>query len=171
MLTLIPYTMQDGHWTLPDAALQGIWAQMVIEGHVKTVFCQGGVRTQDQWFEHCKNPANVIQTVWNGDDLVLVAWLNKVSWNHAMGHFCGFKAGYGKVVKEAGRLILDYWFDILGLQVVIGCIPEHNRLALKYILGLGFEKGGFIPGIIRDVFKHKAVGAVFVYKTREVHHG
>jgi RimJ/RimL family protein N-acetyltransferase len=47
--------------------------------------------------------------------------------------------GYG---TEAGRLLLDYAFDRIGLHRVSVGIVGFNKRALRYWRGLGFEKEG-----------------------------
>lgn len=89
----------------------------------------------------------------------------------ANGSFCFFKEFQTPAyTNELGKMAIDYWLNVLEIDIVYGMTPSNNRPALIYIKRLGFIEVGRIPnycyltgntcaGVItyidRDIFRER----------------
>ena len=64
-----------------------------------------------------------------------------------------------------GDMILEFWFEILGLDVVMGITPEPNRPARIYVKRVGGTECGRIPNW--TTFKGNVVAGVITSITKE----
>ena len=159
----------DPRWTLPDWVVLDWWSRMVRDGTVKRVFYNGAVTNPDQFIAFLQRPTNVPLAIRTDDqEWIGIAWLTNINRTSAVAHFCGFREGWErKQTIDAGELALDYWFAFPGVEggkhfkVLLGITPADNRLALRFINQLGFERVGTVP--------HLANGgdAIISYITRE----
>lgn len=84
-------------------------------------------------------------------DIAGMAWLTDVincsgKLLRGEGSFLFFKDYQNpKFTNEFGRMILDFWFMVLGLDTVVGLTPITNRPAISYIRRMGFSIVGSIP--------------------------
>lgn len=118
------------------------------------VFSQDRVEESEQFIRLMKARRNIVQFVWDGNDVLAVTWINSVASNFAFGHFCVFKEAWGKRSEEIGRLIRNYWFDLETngshvLDVIIGMMPARNRLAHNFVQRVGWVNLGTIPGMFK----------------------
>lgn len=151
-MKLIPYAQVDGAWSVRDADVKHCWRKMEEEGTARIVFWSGSVKTEDDFLAMCKAPANIVVFVISDTDFLGLAWLNEVSGNHAMAHFCFFRDSWGTDSIEMGEMVLSYWFSFEYegepvLKVIIGNVPDFNVKALSFIRKLGFIRVGEIPHI------------------------
>jgi len=51
----------------------------------------------------------------------------------------------GKTPMAVARLGLKYWFDCLGMDVITGATPTHNKAACKFVKRVGMKEVGCIP--------------------------
>jgi RimJ/RimL family protein N-acetyltransferase len=100
-----------------------------------------------------------------------MAWIAEVSvcsgiLIRGVGSFCFFK-DYQKPMytDQFAEMILEYWFEALSLDIVVGSTPEPNRAAVIYAKRAGFKEIGRIPNY--TTFKGQVVPAVITAMTKE----
>lgn len=171
----MPYTDVDGRMTVPDQSILELYGQLLFEGLVPIVFCQGSVKSPGDLLMIFKKPDNISVFVIDEDYTIGgFAFLNGVSRNSAYVHFCFLKRMWGKKSTEAGGALLNYWFSIPGrsgplFDVLLGIIPETNRRAIRYIKRLGWTTLGVIPEICYDAYRDQNMGGLVSYLAREDH--
>jgi hypothetical protein len=100
-----------------------------------------------------------------------VSWIADVTtcsgkMTRGVGSFLFFKDFQKPMYTDQfSEMILDYWFNALGLTIVVGVTPEPNRAALIYVKRAGFKEGGRIPAY--TTFKGEVVTGVVTYMTKE----
>lgn len=76
-----------------------------------------------------------------------IDWINKKAEpNIAIGEVAAWGKGYG---TEGLHLLLDYAFNVMGLNRMYGYVVEFNKAAIKMDLKAGFNNEGLL---IEDVF-------------------
>ena len=172
-MKLIPYVLSDGAYSLPDSVMKGIYSTMVRYHLDKIVFYSGGMN-EDNFLLFMKSPQNVVHTIWEGDEIGIIAWVNGFGANFAYAHFCCFPRTWGSTSIELGRRSLEYWFNFKKddgtylFDVVLGLVPAHNKKAISYIKKVGASILGTIP---RMKCGNKKDGVVVGYITREGNNG
>lgn len=172
-LVLVPYVQVDGAWTMSDEVMRGLWAGLEAEGTVRRVWCGGGMLDADEFLMFMKRPSNAVHVIWEEAEPVFLAWLNSFGDNHAMAHFAGFMAGWGRIMVECLKKCFQYWFSMKNgdekplFGVILGIIPETNRLAIRLGQRAGARRAGTVPGVIRDIYQQRRVGAAIMYVENE----
>lgn len=166
-MKLVPYVEVDGSRTIPDSLLSGFFEEMERDELTDIVFYTNELDSS-QFVKMMKNPANLPVFIWD-DGLKGVAWINNLADNHAMGHFCFLKSGWGKFAEQAGEEVLKYWFAIDGsngplFDLIFGFIPEFNQRAVNFSQRIGFTKLGVIPKLAN--VRGERSGMVILYRTR-----
>ena len=167
-MILVPYAELNGFRTIPDDELEDIFQRMQSEGLDKIVFYSGIVRTAKDFIETMKSKNNFPVFVKNDSGYAGFAWLNNLSGNTAMAHFCFFK---GNPAVEAGRKILHYWFSFTGKEgplfdVLTGMIPGFNRRAIEFVKKLGAVEVGAIPKLACNEFTKEKYSITILYYLR-----
>jgi RimJ/RimL family protein N-acetyltransferase len=85
-------------------------------------------------------------------DIVGMSWLSDIVTcsgilTRGIGSFVFFK-DYQKPMytDQFSEMILGYWFEVLGLDVILGVTPEPNRAALVYARRSGLREIGRLRG-------------------------
>lgn len=85
-------------------------------------------------------------------DSVGMSWVADISvcggvLTRAIGSFVFFK-DYQKppYTDTFGAMVLKFWFEKLGLDLVVGVTPEPNRAAALYARRMGFKEVARLPG-------------------------
>jgi RimJ/RimL family protein N-acetyltransferase len=79
-----------------------------------------------------------------------------------MGFFRGTSPSHSKLLTQ---MMIDWTFNEIGLDQAVGITPSPNRMAVRFLKGLGFELFGPIPN---DVGWHgEMVSAYVSVMTRE----
>ena len=173
MSSLIPYVQENGAWSIPDDAMDLIFAEMQSHGLDKIVFYSGGIQTAEDFKLFFKNPHVVSHTIWGNSGIELLAWLTHFGKNYAYAHFCTFPSAWGKRTRNLAKQTLEYWFGWSPggeplLDVILGQTPANNRLAVKYIESIGMNTLGTVP---LCAVGDKRAGLVLSYITREDFYG
>jgi RimJ/RimL family protein N-acetyltransferase len=76
-------------------------------------------------------------------DFAGIAWLSGMERygdrQRALASFCVFKKYQNPEVSNAmAAFVLDYWFNCLGMDIVVGMTPAANVLAVRFIKRIGF---------------------------------
>lgn len=170
-MKIIPYTEVNGSRTVSDDFIRSIWFKMVDEGTYKTVFLNGVVNSADGLVSFFKLTSNVVHFVFEGEDLVFMAWLNSISGGTAQTHFVGFRP-WGNRAAEALSMSFKYWFSFKKegayiFDVLMGCIPVFNKRAINFCKSVGVIFIGDIPDFIRNQYASNApVGVAVGYVKR-----
>ena len=90
--------------------------------------------------------------------------------HRGIAHFCFFERFWNGRDSVAGaKAVLNHFFNVCGMDVLVGIIPKPNRPALAFIHRLGWQTVGEIPGA--TVFKGQRCASVINYLGREDWHG
>jgi len=161
-----------------DKLLPWLWKQISDDGLVELYF----PGQKDFGF------ASFVKLLSGGEQVLLVTLCDNdnqpqevigfVSWNNvaflqANAAMAGFiflrKYWDNHVSTEAGRETMRYWFDDLKLDVVLGCVAEHNRPALMYLHRLNWKRVGDIP--LLHSYKGQQCANVLWYVTKDEYQG
>ena len=153
-LMLLPYV--PGIGALDEQTLIDLYNRLKSEGLWDIVFHEdAGVSLLKfmSFFSDGKSLLQVLALV-DGDrivDIVGMSWLADITncggiLTRGVGSFMFFK-DYQKpsYSDQFADMILEYWFEQLGMDVVLGVTPEPNRAALFYIKRTGFKEVGRLP--------------------------
>lgn len=78
-------------------------------------------------------------------------------------HFCNFRAAR-PVLAELGRLVLDWCFETLEFQSLIGIVPSFNVGAIRFAREMGGREMGRIPGVCwMERLKRAVSGIQFLF--------
>lgn len=165
-----PLVQIDGEWSIPDEILRLVWYKMQKEDKVKAVWYDGGVTSEEEWFEFIKSPVNYPVLIIDKErqEVVMLAWLNGLRDGTAQCHFCilgPYRRGVEKVVME----YWSGWPDGNGgrlLKVLIGITPESYDTTLKLVRMAGFTTlETRIPNMCNLIYEGRRVSAVISYYT------
>lgn len=174
-VSVVPYNASDhadAHQFLP-----WLWQKLKEEGLTELYFPAGGADTGFADFVKVfSGQASVLLALQmegeNAKELIGFVTYTPVQFGHAKSAFGGFvffrEFWDAKTSDAAGRAVLQHWFTVDKLDVVMGATPEPNHLAVRYILRLGFERACVIPGL--HAFKGNSCAAVITYFTKERFH-
>ena len=144
-----------------------LWEEAQAGHHVQHVFRRHQMATLEDWLGFWKNPINMLCVMFDESTHrpLFMAWFDLYWPDSIMGHFLGFRSALGQPVRRAGRTLLSAWYDALPwLKLVRGEIPADNALAIRFVLGLGFQPVGRLPDIGPD-----GVGIIIFYHRRPDH--
>lgn len=163
-IRLIPY-VDSGGWSVPDEAISELFARMVGEATLASVFPFAEVCSAQELVDYFRHPANF--PVFAVSDHILGAgWINQVRGNSAFAHFWLSKAVWGEPAPAIAQAFVAYWFSWRRpdsspiFDVLIGSTRDTNRRAVKFLDKIGWEIVGTIPKV------YGGDGAVISYKER-----
>jgi RimJ/RimL family protein N-acetyltransferase len=150
---LMPYVVQEGMFAPED--LISLHNRIKEEGLWDTVFHdnpQMNLLEFMNFFSARGVMLQIIHTV-EGDviqDKAAIAWLSGVEQYgdslRAIASFCVFRDYQNPVIVDRmAKMVFSYWFDELGMEIVIGMTPESNSHAVNFIKRIGFIEIGRIP--------------------------
>ena len=150
--------LAGGEWNLTDELIGSAFEKMQAQDLVDTTFWEGTTATKEQFIALMKAERNIVQFILHENKLLGVTWINGLSGNYAFAHFCLFR---GRRTREIGRLVQQYWFGIhASLDILIGMIPDCNRLANNFVQQLGWTKLGTIPGMFKNTDGHREAAVI-----------
>lgn len=169
-MKIIPYIEQNGQTTIPDKYLAMMWRMMVAEKTYAKVFAAGGVRNEKEFIECMKAKDKLVMLITDDDNRPLViSWVNNIYDGHAFIHFNTFKRTWRSNSIELLRLSADYWLSKKDpqtgkqiLHVLMGAIPENNRLAVRAVKKCGAKEVGKIPNYFTSI-EGKRLGVYLCY--------
>lgn len=86
-----------------------------------------------------------------------------------LGSFVSFRDYHQPALTDQmGRMVLQYWLDYLGTDVVVGMTPAENQLAVRFIKRLGFEELFRMPEYSN--FRGRICDTVVTRMTKEQYH-
>lgn len=158
---LAPYKANQG--ILAEDILITIYNRLKSEGLYNIVFHDNpdmSLLDFQNFLSHTTVSLQVI-TVTEGEqtDLAGIAWLSGLeaygNRQRAVASFCAFQDYQSPALTEAmANFVLDYWFNCLGLDIVVGMTPEANALAVRFIKHVGFLELCRIPNYSHLLGKH-----------------
>lgn len=165
---LLPYAKVGEEWTFPENFVRSTYSQMLNEGNADTVFCDGGITSEQEFLDAMQCKTNVVVFAIRGGGLLGVAWLNGFQHNshYAFGHFCMMReASVSQSTVEIGNEIIKYWLSFPTIEFILGVVPSFNKLAIDYVQKIGFNKVGAIPNMMQGLTGRAA--AVIFYQTED----
>jgi hypothetical protein len=168
--TIMPYvfSVENEQWSIPDSIMAEVWDHMCLEKKAEVVFWGGGITNTHEFLKFMKEDKNFPLLVIDVVSLVpvMVAWLNGIEMNHAIGHFCSLE----KYDPEMAKTIIEFWKNLEKpdhskmFNVLLGFIPETNDKAIKNAIRIGFTNLGTIPGMCSMAYNNNIiVGASVLY--------
>jgi len=173
-LLLMPYDPNTG--AFKEDALIAIYNRLKAEDLWDIAFHEDSNVTLLKFMNFFSSGTSLLQVlaVTNGQGFIEpagIAWISEISvcskvLTRGVGSFCFFK-DYQKphYTDQFAEMILEYWFEVLGLDTVVGATPEPNRAAALYVKRAGFKEVGRIPAY--TTFKGEAVPAIVTVMTKE----
>ena len=170
-ITLVPYTLHEGEWTLPDHFLRAIVEQLKDEGSFEFLFYEGTIKTGDEFVQLMQNPCNVPVFAFRDKKLLGFAWLNGMAGTMAYGHLCSTKAARSKYTIEMGHMFMEYWFSFPGkdgplFEFLFAMIPGFNSPAQNYLERLGWNHLGSVPKMLKCAYRPDRESAEIYYISR-----
>lgn len=153
-LMLFPYSPMPGPYG--EEALIALYKRLKDEGLWEVVFHENTAMTLLEFMNFFSGPFNLLQilALVSGDSVLGMAgmaWLTDIQscdgiMTRGVASIVYFK-DYQKPMytDQFADMILGYWFDVLGIDTVIGMTPESNRPTVMYSKRVGFKEIGRIP--------------------------
>ena len=171
-IKLVQYCEFDGIRNLPDSYLTYLFERMVKENLVHKTFCDGKIKTSQDFVNMMKYGGNTLFLIFDNKELVGITWLNNFQGRSASIHSFLFQVGWGEKSSLIGKTIVA---DILNmkdgqgyiLDVLIAVTSANNRLAVKWIKQSGMQIIGEIPNAAWDDQLQKPFPSVVSYAQRE----
>jgi hypothetical protein len=171
MIQLLPYSMVDGSWTIPEDGMADAFNRT--GDSIKSIFWDGKVQNAEDFIKYFKSPKNLAVFVFKDSIPCGFAWINSISMGHASSHFCVFKDFWGsEFEKEIFESVMSYWFGFSDdngplFDTLLGMIPKFNTHAMRYIERNGFKRVGEIPNMVRDLYSKMKFPIVIFYRSRK----
>ena len=153
-LLLVPYSAAARN--LPEDELVQLYVKLKNEGLWDIVFHEATDFTLLKFMNFFSSGAGLMQILVVTDgkgfyDSAGMAWIGDLALcsgklTRGTGSFVFFKDFQRPhYTDEFCDLLLSYWFEELGLDIILGVTPEPNRPALLYIKRSGFKELARIP--------------------------
>lgn len=152
-MKIIPYIKQNGKETIPDEYFGMMWRMMVAERTFSKVFASGGIQDENQFIKCMKEKDKLVMLITDDQNNPLIfSWINNIYDGHAFIHFNTFKRTWKNESISLLKLSANYWLSKKNnetgkkiLHVLMGAIPEDNRLAIRAVKKCGAVEVGKIP--------------------------
>jgi hypothetical protein len=170
---LFPYTAEAGAY--PEDMLVSLWSRLKTEGLWDVVFHENPSMTLSGFMKFFAGSNNLLQicSIMRDEapvDMAGMAWLADPEdcpggLRKAYGSFLFFK-DYQKpaFTDPFCKMILEFWYQVLGMTLVVGMTPSRNRPALIYVKRSGFKEVARLPGFTS--FEGQIDDAVLTAMTR-----
>ncbi len=153
-LAFIPFVSNTKQGS--DNLLLQLYMALKEQGLLPILFHENPDMSLSEFIGFFNSPKNLLQVFieLEGDDLkgvVGFAWVTDIVncsgiMTRAIGSFCYFKEYWTpKYTDVFSNWVLDYWFNVLKIDTIMGMTPATNRLALSYIKRNGFKEVGRLP--------------------------
>jgi hypothetical protein len=154
-LLLMPYDCRVAG-PLREEALIDLYKRLKAEDLWDIVFHEDAGVTLLKFMNFFSNGNALLQilTIVNDQDFIEpigMSWVADITTcagilTRGVGSFLFFK-NYQKPMytDQFSEMILEYWFEVLGLDVILGVTPEPNRAALIYVKRAGLKEIGRLP--------------------------
>lgn len=152
---LAPYTISGGIYT-PDVLVE-VYNKLKSEDLYQVVFHDNPAMNILEFMNFFNAPSVSLQIVNRIEgnqikEMAGLSWLAALesyggNRQRAVGSFCVFKDYQSpNMTDPMSKMVLDYWYDCLGLDIIVAMTPAANVLALRFIKRLGFQELCRIPG-------------------------
>ena len=148
----LPYVNELNSKFFPEELLCVLYARMRKEQLVDLVFHSEKGYTLNDFVAEMRTKCPLIHMQRAGDRLEEVigfSWLPTIEGNpgqrKATIGFCCFRHTGPARTHAAGMLALRWYFKELNIDVIMGAIYKHNKLALRYAKALNFKVIADIP--------------------------
>jgi RimJ/RimL family protein N-acetyltransferase len=129
-----------------DRTLGKCWRAIVKEGKADRVCV---ITDPRQWgeegFIRQVRAGNDVRVVLINDRPVAVLWIESVRPRRAEVHWHLYSDGLRDMI-EIGRAVVNKLFDSLGVDLLYGFTPTNNLPAIRYLVRLGAQQAGTLPG-------------------------
>lgn len=152
-LAIVPYSPRSG--VLRENDLLALYDRLKQEDLFPVVFHENPELTPIEFLNFFANPRNllIMYAVKEQENFepAGLAWLSEVTncqdtLTRATGSFVFFKKYQSQqYTGPLAHRTLDYWFNQLHIDTIIGLTPENNRLASTFIKRVGFREIGRVP--------------------------
>ena len=151
-MAVIPYHPQRG--ALKEDALLQLYHRLHEEELYPIVFHENPEMTALEFMNFFNMPRTLLAVLGIMEpkpEFAGMAWLSEVTncqdvITRATGSFVYFKKFQTpKITTALGKRVLDFWFNHLKINTLVGVTPASNRVALAYIKRLGFKQCGMVP--------------------------
>jgi RimJ/RimL family protein N-acetyltransferase len=151
---MLPYDPKFGIYN--EESMVTFYDRLRTEDLLSTVFHENPEMSLREFLNFFNVPMNLLQvfSITEGDkvlDIAGLAWLADIVvcqgvLTRALGSFVFFRKYQSpKYTDQFSQIILDYWFNILKIDTIVGVTPAENRLAILYVKRAGFREVGRIP--------------------------
>jgi hypothetical protein len=173
-LLLMPYDPRVGN--IPEEALISLYKRLKAEGLWEIVFHEDSGLSLLKFMNFFSGGNGLLQILALTDskdflEPVGMSWIGDITTcagilTRGIGSFVFFK-DYQKPMytDQFSEMILEYWFEVLGMNVVLGVTPEPNRAALIYVKRAGMKEVGRLPNY--TTFQGEVVTGVVTSLTKE----
>ncbi len=165
---IMPY---DGKENITDGSWLYVWHKMVEQGKDKLVFHNDTVTSPYEFLHLMKKqvlPSLVIDTELQAP--VALGWLTECNGNMAFSHWMIFnevwESGDAAIV---GSVAVDFWFNKLNLNLLLGVMPAQREFGIKFMRDLGCTIFPPIPHLVHTT--SGPVAGVLGYLTKETFNG
>lgn len=132
MTKVLPYTHFDGMPTFRDSEIEALFALMVRDNTVETVFYDQSIKTGSDFIRFVKSPGVVLFVAQDEFKPVGCGWVNGFECQTARAHFCLFSEVWGNNSVSVGKKLVQTAIATLRLKMLIGYIPSYNVTAIKF---------------------------------------
>lgn len=150
---LVPYSATSGLY--PPEILVELYNRLKADGLYETVFHDNPKMNLLEFMNFFSHPSTLLQVVYlvDGDtftDMAGMVWLSGVEAyagkQRAVGSFVAFQKYQTPAMTDPmTNMVLDYWFNCLNMDIVVGMTPSENHLALRFIKRIGFKEMCRLP--------------------------
>jgi hypothetical protein len=158
---ILPYALNDGIPTFADSQLGKIYDQIVKE-EKDYIFSDGMISDEKSFVEMAKSERTAFYVVYHGEKPVLVVWLNRFEGAMARLNFCSINGVSREIKISAGRYIINRLTE-KAFDLLVGYVPETNRMAIEYVKACGAKVLGAIPNLVWDDREKKSKPGVVLY--------
>ena len=173
-LILAPYDAKVAN--LPEEALITLYNRLKSENLWDIVFHEDTNVTLLKFMNYFSNGQALLQLLVVTDNKgeyipAGLAWVSDIVvcsgiMMKGVGSFVFFKDFQKPMYTDQfSEMILDYWFNQLGLDLVVGVTPEPNRAAMLYVKRSGFKEVGLVPRY--TTFKGAVVDGIVTAMTKD----
>lgn len=171
---LMPYDPRVGN--IKEDALIALYKRLKAEGLWDIVFHEDAGISLLSFMNFFSNGTALLQllvlTNEQGEIIpVGMSWVGDISncsgiMTRGVGSFLFFKEYQKPMYTDRfSEMILEYWFEVLNLDVILGVTPEPNRPALIYVKRAGFKEVGKLPSY--TTFKGVVVDGIITAMTKQ----
>lgn len=148
--------------------LEYIWAKLVEQDSVRTIFYDGSIDGMARFKNFALADYNRFFALIYQGNIEAIAWLNGYEGKSVRVHFGVVDPaiiGTGRTV-EHGKHFTRWALSQRDIWTLAGVTPAENKLALRFIKRLGFQRVGVIPEAYECPWTKKAQDIVISYLNR-----